>query len=282
VSKTEGGESVSIQGKTVVITGGSSGIGAAAARHLAQRGANVVITGRSQATEKIAREIGCDHYLVDFAKLAEVRKLASWLLEKYPRIDVLANNAGAIFGERRLTEDGHEMTFQINHLAGFLLTWLLRERLEASRATIINTSSVANNFGRVDLNDLENTKNYDPFRAYGTGKLMNILHAIALNEKLKNVNAVSFHPGGVATSFAREGSGLIKWVYENAIGRFFLISPEKGADTLNWLAESSPGSDWKPGEYYVKRKLGRRNPQVAPDLARNLWEASLQILGEKK
>ena len=270
-----------IQDKTIVITGGSSGIGAAAARYLAQRGARVIITGRSPATKAIASEIGCDHYLVDFAKLSEVRKLASWLLEKYPRIDVLANNAGAIFGERQMTEDGHEMTFQINHLAGFLLTWLLRERLEASGATIINTSSVANNFGHVDLEDLENSKKYDSFRAYGTGKLMNILHAIGLNEKFKNVKAVSFHPGGVATGFARDGSGLIKWVYENAVGRFFLISPEKGADTLNWLIETTPGRDWKPGEYYVKRKLGRRNAQVSPDLARDLWEASLKLLKER-
>src|SRR5712691_9270931 len=132
-----------MNGKTIVITGGSSGIGAAAARELRKRGANVVITGRSAATAQLANEIGADYVLADFARFCDVRALAETLLAKYPRIDVLANNAGGLIAGREITEDGHEKTMQVNHLAPFFLTLLLRERLEASSATVINTASGA-------------------------------------------------------------------------------------------------------------------------------------------
>ncbi|MDX5419413.1 MAG: SDR family NAD(P)-dependent oxidoreductase [Hymenobacteraceae bacterium] len=266
-----------LTGKTIVITGGSSGIGAAAARKLRQLGAQVLITGRSEETKRLAEEIGCDYYLVDYARFAEVRQLAGHLLENYPRIDVLVNNVGGIVAERRVTEDGHEMTLQINHLSGFLLTRLLQDRLEASKAVVINTSSAANNLGRIDFEDLESQKKYKSMRAYGAAKLMNILHAMEVSRRFKGVWAASFHPGVVETGFAREGGGLIRWFYEGPLRRLFMISPEKGADTLVWLINAVPGRDWQDGEYYYKRRPGRKNAQVSPELAQKLWEASEQL-----
>lgn len=265
-------------GKIVVITGGSSGIGAAAARALSKLGARVVITGRSSETEKIARETGADFFLVDFAKLEDVRRFARQLLEKYPRLDVLVNNAGSIISKRRETADGFEATFQVNHLAGFLLTNLLRERLEESGAIVINTSSLMNTLGRIDFEDLQHAKNYSDSRAYSNTKLMNILHAMEIAKRFKGVNVASFHPGPVMTSFTREGSWMARMLYETPLKHLFLITPEKGADTLVWLATHQPGEDWVSGEYYHKRKTGRRSRQAEPETAAKLWAVSEKML----
>ncbi|HEX9982463.1 MAG TPA: SDR family NAD(P)-dependent oxidoreductase [Thermoanaerobaculia bacterium] len=263
--------------KTIVITGGSSGIGASAARALRAQGHTVVITGRSPETTRLASSIGADAYLVDFAKLSDVRAFAEKLLAKYRRIDVLVNNVGGVVNTRQLTVDGHEKTFQVNHLGGFLLTLLLRERLEASNATIINTASKAHQMGgRLDFDDLENAKRYSAWNAYGSAKLMNILHAAELNRRFKGIRAVSFHPGVVATGFAREGSSALKALYSGLLAKMFMISPEKGADTLVWLATST---DWTPGEYYVKRKPGKRSRQSRDvDGASRLWDVSEQMV----
>lgn len=269
-----------LQGKVIVITGGSSGIGAAAARILRERGATVAITGRSDETRRLAEEIGAEAFLADYKSLASVKQLAQDLLARFERIDVLANNVGGIMNERHLTVDGFEATFQVNHLGGFLLTYLLQQRLNASKATIINTSSFGNNLGHLRLDDLQNERDYSALRAYGTGKLENILHAIELQRRYGDtVSAASFHPGAVATGFAREGDRLTRFLYETPLKKLFLITPEKGADTLVWLATSRPGVDWTPGEYYVKRKPGRRNPQSRDaELAKGLWEASEQLI----
>lgn len=261
--------------RTVVITGGSSGIGAAAARQLAKDGARVAITGRSSETERLAREIGARAFLADFSRLSEVRSLAEALLAAYPRINVLANNVGGVIATRQVTEDGHEKTLQVNHLGGFLLTLLLRERLEASGARVINTSSGAHRMGRIDIPDFENERRYSPWRSYGTAKLMNILHAAEINQRFRGVHAVSFHPGVVATGFGREGSSATRFFYESTVGKLFMISPEKGADTLVWLATSNPERDWIPGGFYIKRKLARTSPQgYDAELARQLWDRS--------
>ena len=270
---------MNMSGRVVVITGGSSGIGAAAARALRERGAVVAITGRSAETEVLAKEIGASAFLADFAKLSDVRALAARLLAKYPRIDVLANNAGAIVAERKVTEDGHEKTLQVNHLAPFLLTLLLRERLQRSGGTVINTSSSAHNRGHLDFSDLESEQKYSALRAYGTTKLMNILHAAEIARRFRGVHAASFHPGVVATNFAREGSALARMLYGNAIAPLFMLSPEKGADTLVWLASSRPANEWQPGSFYVKRKPGRKNRQAGDDeLARRLWAESERMV----
>ncbi|MNS41344.1 Cyclic-di-GMP-binding biofilm dispersal mediator protein [compost metagenome] len=270
-----------LTGKVIVITGGSSGIGAAAARKFRELGSTVAITGRSPETARLAGEIGADYFLTDFAKLADVRALAEQLLAKYPRIDVLANNVGGIMGARKLTADGHEATFQINHLAGFLLTSLLQDRLNESGAIVVNTSSMANMFGKVDLSDLENERGYSAMKAYGTAKLMNILHAKELQRRYGDrLHAASFHPGPVATGFAREGNGLWRLIYETPLKNLFLITPEKGADTLVWLVTTEPGKDWQPGGFYEKRKPSRQHAQASdPALARGLWEASERLVG---
>lgn len=267
-----------MRGKTVVITGGSSGIGEAAARELRKINAAVVITGRSERTKALAEEIGCDYYLVDYSRFSEVRNFAHTLLDKYPRIDFLVNNVGGIIGERRITPDGHEMTFQINHLSGFLLTSLLRKRLEESNAVVINTSSGAHLYGKLDFDALESERKYNAMRAYANAKLMNILHAMEITRRFHGVSAASFHPGGVATGFAREGKGIMKIFYRPPFSSLFLITPAKGADTLLWLTEGKAGVDWIPGEYYYKRKPGRKSPQVTSANAQQLWNVSEQLL----
>lgn len=264
----------SIKDKVIVITGGSSGIGAAAARELSARGAKVVITGRSAATEQLAKEIGGDYFLVDYTRLSSIRNFAEQLLQKYPRIDVLVNNVGGVLKERYLTPDGLEQTFQVNHLSGFLLTLLLRERLEASQALVINTSSMANRMGRLAFDDLQSEKSYNAMGVYGSAKLMNILHAMEITRRFKGVKASSFHPGVVRTGFARDGKGFMRWAYESFFGKLVMISPEEGADTLIWLITTT---GWKSGEYFYKRKPGLKNRLVTDANAARLWEVSEKL-----
>ncbi|MDX9747908.1 MAG: SDR family NAD(P)-dependent oxidoreductase [Paludibacter sp.] len=264
----------SIKDKVIVITGGSSGIGAAAARELSARGAKVVITGRSAATEQLAKEIGGDYFLVDYTRLSSIRNFAEQLLQKYPRIDVLVNNVGGVLKERYLTPDGLEQTFQVNHLSGFLLTLLLRERLEASQALVINTSSMANRMGRLAFDDLQSEKSYNAMGVYGSAKLMNILHAMEITRRFKGVKAASFHPGVVRTGFARDGKGFMRWAYESFFGKLVMISPEEGADTLIWLITTT---GWKSGEYFYKRKPGLKNRLVTDANAARLWEVSEKL-----
>ncbi|WP_149203018.1 SDR family NAD(P)-dependent oxidoreductase [Actinotalea subterranea] len=269
--------------RTVVLTGASDGIGAAAARLLHARGARVVVVGRSAAkTAALAADLGVPHHVADYSRLEDVRRLAAELLERYPRIDVLAHNAGGIMSARELTADGFEKTFQVNHLAPFLLNHLLLGRLVESRATVVATSSAgARLFGHLDLTDLDNHRSYSPRKAYGDAKLANILFARELQRRHggDGVNAASFHPGVVATSFAGESSSAMRLMYTTPLRRF-LLTPERGADTLVWLAEGTPGVDWVGGEFYTRRTVSRTNPQAADaELARGLWDASEQMLG---
>jgi NAD(P)-dependent dehydrogenase (short-subunit alcohol dehydrogenase family) len=267
--------------RTIVITGASDGIGVAAARELSQSGDRVVIVGRSpQKTEAIAAELGVDHFIADFARLDDVRTLAAALLQRYPRIDVLANNAGGIMGARELTVDDNEKTFQVNHLAPFLLTSLLMDRLIASRATVINTSSAANRFGRLNLDDLGNERKYSPNKAYGDAKLANILFTRELHRRYsgRGIVTAAFHPGIVATSFSAGSTSIMRWVYQTALKRM-LLTPEKGADTLIWLASTAAGVDWQSGAFYEKRKVQSANSQAADaGLATALWERSVDLV----
>jgi NAD(P)-dependent dehydrogenase (short-subunit alcohol dehydrogenase family) len=273
--------------KAIVITGASDGIGAAAARQLHEDGNQVVVVGRSpRKTEAVARQIGADYFLADFSKLDDVRRLAADLDRAYPRIDVLANNAGGIFGDRAKTIDGFERTFQINHLAPFLLTSLLLEKLVRSRAAVIQTSSSgARLFGKLAIDDLDHDRDFTPQLAYGTAKLENILFTRELHRRYnaQGISAAAFHPGAVATSFATESDSFMKRIYSSRLGRAFMTTPEKGAGQMVWLAESVPGGDWVSGTYYVKRKPAKRNnPQALDaDLAARLWDRSEQLLGQK-
>ncbi|MFI5611035.1 SDR family NAD(P)-dependent oxidoreductase [Amycolatopsis sp. NPDC051903] len=187
--------------RTVVITGASSGIGAAAARRFAALGDRVAVVGRSpEKTAAVADGVG-EPFTADFAQLDDVRALAEALRSRYPKIDVLAHNAGGQFRERTTTVDGHELTMQVNHFAPFLLTHLLAESLDGARVVV--TSSRAHGYGRLDLTDLDGARTrYNSLRRYATTKLANLLFARELARRLP-VSAASFHPGTVAGDFFR-------------------------------------------------------------------------------
>ena len=268
--------------KTIVITGGSDGIGAAAARQLTAMGHHVVIVGRSkEKTERVATELGAPYHLADYARLADVVHLAGEL-RQYDKIDVLANNAGGAQNERRLTEDGFERTFQINLLGGFLLTRLLLDKLCESRATVIQTSSIAANLfsDTFSVDDLQNERDYTPFGAYGNGKLEDVLFTRELQRRYgeKGIAAVAFEPGVVRTNFASESSGFIKFCYHSPLKYLFTISPQRSAERLTRLATGEPGRDFIPGEVYSKSKPMKLKFQD-PDgvVAEKLWEACMAM-----
>lgn len=272
--------------RTIVITGASDGVGAAAARQLSRRGDNVVVVGRSPGkTAAVAGALGADHLVADFAELAQVRDLATHLLDRYPRIDVLANNAGGLLDRtRQETVDGFEKTFQVNHLAPFLLTTLLMDRLIAARASVINTSSVGNRlFGHIDITDLNHERGFKAQKAYGDAKLANILFTKELHRRHHSdgISTAAFHPGSVASNFGAEANNpALELLYRTPLKKLILISPDKGADQLVWLATSSPGTDWTSGQYYARRKPGRPNKQANdPVLAQQLWDRSREMVG---
>lgn len=274
--------------QVVVITGASDGIGAAAARRLHAHGHTVVVVGRSaQKTRAVADELGADSYVADFTRLDDVERLADQLCAAYPRIDVLANNAGGVFGDRTKTVDGFEKTFQVNHLAPFLLTRRLLDTLVASRASVLQTSSTVRFAQEIDLADLDHDHHYDPVRAYSAAKLENILFTTELHRRhhADGLSAASFYPGNVATNFASDTTSpimrLVRFLgTKPVIGSALLTTPEQGADQIVWLAEGTPGTDWQSGAYYYKRRASTpRNPQaVDADLARRLWERSEELL----
>jgi NAD(P)-dependent dehydrogenase (short-subunit alcohol dehydrogenase family) len=269
--------------RTIVLTGASDGIGAAAARALATRGEHVVVVGRSpDKTAAVARDIGAPYHVADFARLDDVRELAALLTERYERIDVLANNAGGLMGPHERTVDGFERTLQVNHLAPFLLTHELMPALLAARGRVITTSSVAARlFSRLHLDDLGNGRDYSPRKAYGDSKLANILFTAELHRRFhpRGLTAAAFHPGVVATNFAAETTDSMRLLYRTPLRRL-TTSPAKGADTLVWLATAEPGRDWRSGGYYEKRRPARTSPQASDQaLAAGLWERSAQLVG---
>ena len=270
--------------RVVVITGGSDGIGREAARILSKDGYEVVIVGRSpEKTRRVAAELGIKYYICDFAKISSVKQLAENIDKDYPRIDVLANNAGAVFGERSITEDGFEITFQVNHLSPFLLTQLLLPNLIRSSATVIQTSSVAARlFSKLDLADLQNEKHYSPNRAYGDSKLMNILFTKELDRRCHDVgiSAVSFHPGNLSTSFGTNTTSWLKWIYATPLKRVLLKPAKNGGEALAWLVNGQPGTTWQPGEYYEGNKIAKKVNRLNTDhqVAKELWDHSVSLL----
>jgi NAD(P)-dependent dehydrogenase (short-subunit alcohol dehydrogenase family) len=266
-------------GKTVVITGASSGIGAAAARELHAMGAEVVVVGRSpDKTKEIADELGTTPIVADFASLAQVRRAADEILDRCASIDVLANNAGLSVSTRQMTDDDHELTFQVNHLAPFLLTDLLLPRLiESAPSRIVNTSSLAHLGGFVVLRDLESRFLFNGSRTYATTKLQNILFTRELGRRLPDakVLATSFNPGFVSTDLGRDDP--IGALHRSPLRRL-MRSPEEGADTLVWLA-AAPSTELTQGAYYTDRRLGVLNPQALNGrLGRRLWERSEEMV----
>lgn len=273
---------------TIVITGASDGIGAAAARQLAGPGVRLLLVGRSpEKTAAIARELGAEHFLADFAELDQVRRLAAELSEATAEhgIDALANNAGGIFGERTPTVDGFEKTFQVNHLAPFLLTNLLLPRLLPGGASVVNTSSMAHRlFGHLDLENLDNARRYSPRKAYGDAKLANVLFTRSLHARFhgEGLSCVAFHPGLVRTSFSAGSASAMRWFYQSPLaGLLPMISPEQGGATLAWFLTGTPGTTWTSGRYYDQdRPTSRVHPQ-ADDLAfaDALWQRSAELVG---
>jgi NAD(P)-dependent dehydrogenase (short-subunit alcohol dehydrogenase family) len=282
-----------MEGKTVVVTGGNSGIGLETAVELARHGANVVITARDpekgkRAVEEIKRRSGSntvDVVVFDLASLASTRAGAAELLDRCPRIDVLVNNAGVVLTDRRETVDGFESTFAVNHLGPFLLTTLLLDRIkESAPSRIVNVASTAHRGARKGMNfdDLQNTGKYRGMRVYSESKLANILFTKELARRLEGtgVTANALHPGTVRTGYGRDGdsTGLLR--VGLAIGSRFFLSPEKGADTSVYLASSPDVADVS-GEYFVKRKV--RKPTAAArdaEAARRLWDVSEQLVAQ--
>jgi len=272
--------------ETILITGASDGIGAASARTLMTKGHRVIIVGRSATkTAAVAKATGAEPFVADFSRLDDVRALAEQLKGCLDgRLDVLANNAGGIFGDRTVTTDGYEYTFQVNHLAPFLLTHLLLEELRTARGSVVNTSSIASRlFGNLDVNDLGNERNYTPAKAYGDAKLANILFTRGLHARFhdQGINTMAFHPGNVATNFAADTTNLMRLLYHTPLRRLALISADRGGANLTWAIEGRPGTDWRSGEYYNERKLATRiNPQINdPALADALWDRSAEMVG---
>ncbi len=267
--------------RTIIITGASDGIGAAAARRLSRSGENVVVVGRSESkTTAVAAELGADYFVADFADLSQVRALADKIRSEYPRIDVLVNNAGLMLHKVHLTPDGYEMTYQVNYLAPFLLTTQLLDRLVDSRATIVNTTSSSHRLVRIaTAADLENTSVRRPSIAYAYSKLAIVLFTKELHRRYHadGLSVATVHPGYVNSNFgpASESRAMAFMDRYTPISRF-IASSDEGADQLVWLASSKPGVDWKPGEYYSRHKIARANRAANdPRLASELWDRTM-------
>jgi len=273
---------------TILITGATRGIGRAAAVELARRGHEVALVGRDaarvQGTAAQARAAGggadVHEHVADLASMDEVRRLADEVLEAHPRIDVLANNAGALFASRHVTPDGYEQTFALNHLAPFLLTRLLMDRLAGDGGgRVVTTASDAHTGGLVDLDDLQTERrSYGAMTVYGTSKLENILFTRELARRAPaGVTATCFHPGVVRTGFAKNENGI--WRVLTTLGSPFFRSPARGARSLVWLATSDEAADLN-GVYVVDEKVTEPNAQARDDdLAEALWARSAALVG---
>jgi NAD(P)-dependent dehydrogenase (short-subunit alcohol dehydrogenase family) len=280
-----------MDGRTVVVTGASSGIGKATASALAAAGAQVVITARDagrgrRAADDIRRTSGSDAVdlvLFDLGDLSSVRSGAAELLERCPSIHVLVNNAGLVLSDRRETPDGFEATFAINHLGPFLLTQLLTDRLVASApARIVNLTSDAHKSARrgLDFDDLQSSRSYKGMQVYGRSKLANILFTTELARRLAGtgVTANCCHPGVVATGFGRDGDTTGVFAFGVKVIKPFVLTPEKGARTSVYLATSPEVADVS-GRYFVKCKEAQPTAAARdPEAAARLWAASEELV----
>lgn len=278
----------SMRDRTVLVTGGSGGIGRATAEGLSALGARVGIVGRDgdrtqRAAAEIARSTGgtVDVFVADMSAQAEVRGLAAEVLTTYPRLDVLVNNVGGYWAHRHTTVDGLEHTFALNHLAPFLLTELLLDRLRASApARVVTVSSGAQSMGRIEFDDLQGVVRYDGQQAYNQSKLANVLFTYELARRLEGsgVTANVLHPGVVRTAFGQEDG--LRWMrLLLPVVRPFLKSPERGAATSIHLA-SAPGLAGVTGTYFANERPRKSSARSYDEqTARRLWDMSAQLVG---
>jgi retinol dehydrogenase-14 len=278
-------------GKTVLITGGTAGIGKATALGLATMGAHVAITGRDPArTEAAAGQVHAagggqvDAFVADLSSQSEVRRLADEVLERLSRIDVLVNNAGGYWNTRQVTADGLEHTFALNHLAPFLLTHLLLERLKHSApARVVTVSSHAHAEGRIDFDDLQGERSYSGARAYNQSKLANVLFTYELARKLRatSVTANALHPGAVNTSFGADDPSSVQRLLVPFM-RPFMKTPAEGAATPIHLA-SAPDLERVTGRYFANSKP-KKSSQRSYDqaTAARLWQVSADLVAARE
>jgi len=275
-------------GRTVLVTGGTSGIGKATAMGLAAMGARLAITGRDhERAEHAAREIRAatgahlEVFIADLSSQAEVRRLAGEVLRAYPRIDVLVNNVGGYWDGRHVTADGLERTFALNHLAPFLLTNLLLGRLkQGGPARVVTVSSGAHAMGRIDFHDLQGERSYSGQRAYNQSKLANVLFTYELARRLQAsaVTANVLHPGVVRTSFGAEDPGRVQRLLVPFV-RPFMKTPAQGAATSIHVA-SSPDLERVTGRYFVNGKPRRSSTRSYDEaVAARLWQVSADLVG---
>jgi retinol dehydrogenase 12 len=276
-----------MHGKICVVTGATSGLGLVTAQALSRQAATVIVVGRNPergiaTVSRIQRETGnsaVESMIADLSAQGQVRQLATELQRRFSRLDVLVNNAGALFARRQLSQDGVEMTFALNHLAYFLLTNLLLDPLKASTsARIVNVSSEAHRGARLDFADLQGERNYGGYRAYARSKLANILFTYELARRLEGTGIVAnaLHPGFVATNFGRNNRSFTAGLFR-ILQLVAAISPEEGAQTIIYLA-TSPQVNGITGEYFVKQKAVRSS-QVSYDraAAERLWQISAEL-----
>jgi NAD(P)-dependent dehydrogenase (short-subunit alcohol dehydrogenase family) len=277
-----------MRGKVIVITGATSGIGLVAAEELAGMGARLVLVARNRVRGERAlnrlRQISPDiphtvHY-GDLSRVADMKRVAADIAAVEARVDVLINNAGALFNSRQTTEDGLELTFATNHMSYFVMTHGLRDRLRAAAPSrVVNTSSDAHKRTRLDFNDLQSANRYRGFPVYGRSKLCNILYTSELARRLEGtgVTANCLHPGFVDTRFGDESGGLFAYLVKAA--KLFAISPEKGAETIVYLA-SSKDVEQTTGKYFYKCREATPTKEARDqEAAKRLWMETARLAG---
>jgi retinol dehydrogenase-14 len=275
-------------GRTALVTGGTGGIGRATVLGLATMGAHLAVTGRDRGrTEDVAREVRAagggqvDVFAADLSSQSEVRRLAGEVLQRLSRIDVLVNNAGGYWNTRHVTADGLERTFAVNHLAPFLLTNLLLDRLRQSApARVVTVSSNAHAQGRIDFGDLQGERSWSGARAYSQSKLANVMFTYELARRLPAslVTANALHPGMVRTSFgAEDPGGVQRWLVPFV--RPFMKAPAQGAATSVHLA-SAPDLERVTGRYFANRRPKRSSKRSYDQAAAaRLWQVSADLVG---
>ncbi len=283
-----------LQNQTILITGATSGIGEITARELARQGAHVVILARNadkaaRSQQLVRQATGnerVDVVFADLSNLAQVQAVAEEIKTKYPRLDVLVNNAGLMLGaERQLSADGYELTLASNHLGPFLLTSLLFDLVKAAPAgRIVNVASMAYKFSRPTLDDLQSERDYSAAFEYGTTKLFNIMFTQELARRMRaadieNVTTNCLHPGAVATGYGSHSGGWLGAVI--GLARPFMISPEKGAETSIFLA-SDPSVARVSGGFFDKKKaVPVKSSFNTPANSQRLWELSEELTGTR-